>query len=174
MSEIEAQPVPMLGGSWAGFSRPARSADEQAQAAISAAARALPDERFDGDCEVRRLRADHEMREAVLRDRLAINLWLKAEHLRVLGRIKAAEDGLMWAVLASAANRDDDFQLARAHLAALGAEKTLEAGIGDAMKLLGATYGSGSHLQEAADKALGALNDHLHQLKLKEVASCSE
>ena len=25
-----------------------------------------------------------------------------------------------------------------------------------------------------ADKALGALNDHLHQLKLKEVASCSE
>lgn len=174
MSEIETQPVPMLGGSWAGFARPAHSADEQGQAAINAAARALPDEMFAADPEVQRLRATYEVREAVLRDRLAINLWLKAEHLRVLGRIKAAEDGLMWAVLASAANRDDDFQLARAHLAALGAEKTLEAGIGDAMKLLGAAYGGGSHLQEAADKALGALNDQLHQLKLKEVASCSE
>lgn len=64
MSEIEAQPVPMLGGSWAGFSRPAHSADEQARAAINAAARLIPDEMFATDPEVRRLRATHGARLA--------------------------------------------------------------------------------------------------------------
>lgn len=174
MSEIETQPVPMLGGSWAGFSRPAHSADEQAQAAINAAARALPDELFEADAEVQRLRAAHEARLTVVENCRVVASRLAAEHQRLAEKIDAAEKAAAWAALSDAAQQDGGFTGARACIAALVADRALLATLEKALSMVRGSHGQATLLHEGLEVARAALSERLRGLKMKEVASCSE
>lgn len=174
MSEIETQPVPMLGGSWAGFSRPTHSADEQGQAAINAAARALPDEMFVADPEVQRLRAAHEVKLAVVENCRVVASRLAAEHQRLADKIAAAENEAAWAALSDALQRDGEFSGARACMAGLVADRALLATIGDALSMVRGNNGSTASLHEGLEAARNAISERLHSLKMKEVEPCSE
>lgn len=162
-----------LGGAVPAFvkPRPSPGPEQLAEAERQRQARALPEDLFDSDEELRRLRAVHETRRAIRAERSICLRALERAQQALADEIQQAEQELTWHVLADAHNRDEWFRGARRAAATLAENKALLQAIKDAVSMVSQPPDCAWRIDNAVEQARTAFETRLHQLRLAHVDS---
>ncbi len=148
------------------YTRPKPTSAEAVEAARLNAARALPDELFEDDPKVQRLRATLAAKRALIEKRIPVRDWLSGQLANLDAMTTKADGAVVQAILEDAVNQDGAFTKTRAALAELEFSRAVRAYAEAAYSVVEPSDPGAQHaLCNARDDAQSELWEHLFGLK---------
>lgn len=149
-----------------GYARPKPTQAELDEAARLKTARALPDDLFANEPEVKRLRAALHAKTTLIEKRTQVRDWLAGQQAQFEAAIEDAERAVSQAILEDAADQDDGFTKTREALSALEFSKSVSAYADAAYDMVAHSNPAAQHaLYNARDAVRKELDEHLLNLK---------